>query len=216
MAHIAIARTSNPTYVTYTGDGQGRDGYIVFANGGLNELRQYRGSQPRSGFDNHKGVPKHSPAPRKEATAFDYVPDGSGRDSYIIFNYGLKANYRSKYQEFEKGLRSRQATPLMDARQARRNDPWGTDVSTYNNWPSPQARHRNRKLFDEQRVSIERLSQSPRGSRAQSPRSHSNMSSINKQNLQTLQPKDDALEVDGHVRNQPFFKSRNGSACSSR
>ena len=44
MAHIAIARTSNPTYVTYTGDGQGRDGYIVFANGGLHELRQYRGS----------------------------------------------------------------------------------------------------------------------------------------------------------------------------
>ena len=48
----------------------------------------------------------HHPIPRKEPTAFDYVPDGSGRDSYVIFNYGLKANYRSGYKEFEKDLRS--------------------------------------------------------------------------------------------------------------
>jgi hypothetical protein len=55
---VSIDRTYHPKYVTYTGDGSGRDGYIVFANGGLNELRNYQGSKPRSGFDNMKGKPK--------------------------------------------------------------------------------------------------------------------------------------------------------------
>ena len=77
------------------------------------------------------------------------MPDGSGRDSYVIFNYGLKANYRSGYKEFEKDLRSGYNTPMMDARQSRRNDPWGTDVSSYRNWPSPTARAMNRKVYDE-------------------------------------------------------------------
>lgn len=41
----SLSRTSNPKYTTYTGDGYGRDGYIIFANGGLHELRDYQGSQ---------------------------------------------------------------------------------------------------------------------------------------------------------------------------
>jgi len=41
---ISISRTHNPKYTTYTGDGNGRDGYIVFANGGLHELRDFKGS----------------------------------------------------------------------------------------------------------------------------------------------------------------------------
>lgn len=85
------------------------------------------------------------------------MPDGSGRDSYVIFNYGLKANYRSGYQEFQKGLRSGHQTPMMDARQAMRNDPH----DSFRNWQSPTARRQNRKIYDEQRSSIERLSQSP-------------------------------------------------------
>ena len=138
QAHITCARTSNVKYTTYTGDGAGRDGYIVFANGGLHHVpRYYNGASPKSNYDQHPRIPKMVTQPRKEATAFDYVPDGSGRDGYVIFNYGLKANYRSDYRGFEKGLRNRQATPLMDARQARTNDPWGTDVSSYRNWPSP-------------------------------------------------------------------------------
>lgn len=32
----AIDRTYHPKWVTYNGDGQGRDHYIVFNNGGLN------------------------------------------------------------------------------------------------------------------------------------------------------------------------------------
>lgn len=102
----SLSRTFYPKYVTYTGDGSGRDGYVVFGNGGLHDLRFYKGSEPRSGFSNTKSVPKKSIAPKKDATAFDYVPDGSGRDSYVIFNYGLKANYRSSYKKFERDLRS--------------------------------------------------------------------------------------------------------------
>ena len=30
----ALARTFYPKYTTYSGDGSGRDGYIVFGNGG--------------------------------------------------------------------------------------------------------------------------------------------------------------------------------------
>jgi len=60
----------------------------------------------------------------------------------VIFNYGLKANYRSSYREFERGLRSDEATPLMDARHARKKDPWGTDISSYNNWHSPKVRQK--------------------------------------------------------------------------
>ena len=101
-----INRTENIKYTTYWGDGSGRDGHIVFANGGLHDLRNYQGSKPRHPFDHMKGAHRRVSQPRKEETAFDYVPDGTGRDSYIIFNYGLKANYRSSYKEFERGLRS--------------------------------------------------------------------------------------------------------------
>jgi hypothetical protein len=105
-----------------------------------------------------KGNHKVTTIASKEATAFDYVPDGTGRDSYVIFNYGLKANYRSDYKGYERNLRSRQETPMMDARLANAKDPWGTDHSSYVNWPSQSARKQNRQIFDVQRVSIERLS----------------------------------------------------------
>ena len=54
--------------------------------------------------------------PVKEASAFDYVPDGSGRDLYIIKSYGLKRNYKSGFREFERGLRTGSTTPMMDSR----------------------------------------------------------------------------------------------------
>lgn len=135
-----INRTYHEKYVTYWGDGSGRDGHIVFGNGGLHDMRDYRGSQPKSGFDGLKGrAPMPYSAAKKEATAFDYVPDGSGRDSYVIFNYGLKANYRSSFREFERGLRGEEGTPLMDAKLARSKDPNRVDISSYRNWYSPKV-----------------------------------------------------------------------------
>lgn len=56
------------------------------------------------------------PVPTKETTAFDYPPDGSGRDSYIILSQGLKREYRSKHSVFENYLRSDEQTPYMNAK----------------------------------------------------------------------------------------------------
>ena len=100
-----INRTYHPKYTTYTGDGCGRDGYIVFGNGGLHALRDYKGPQPASGFKLGPNLVSYPRIPKKEPTAFDYIPDGSGRDLYVINQYGLKRNYRSNYKEFEKILR---------------------------------------------------------------------------------------------------------------
>ena len=58
--------------------------------------------------------------PRKDATAFDYIPDGTGRDTYIINSYGLKANFKSDFKGYERSLRSPIATPVMDNRQLAR------------------------------------------------------------------------------------------------
>ena len=139
-----LNRTFNPKWVTYTGDGRGRDGYIVFNNGGLNEMRHYNGPS-REGVFRSAFHPDHrAPAPRKEATAFDYRPDGSGRDSYIIRNYGLKRNYRSSFKEHERSLCTGFQTPIMDARSKRQQSPHKQDLSMYNNWPSPVQRSRDR------------------------------------------------------------------------
>jgi hypothetical protein len=43
-----IDRTYYPKYVTYTGDGAGRDHYITFNNGSLHALRDYKGSTKNS------------------------------------------------------------------------------------------------------------------------------------------------------------------------
>jgi hypothetical protein len=48
--YSTLNRTFNPKFTTYGGDGQGRDGYIIFNNGGLNELRDYKGSLAYNGF----------------------------------------------------------------------------------------------------------------------------------------------------------------------
>ena len=78
-----LNRTDHCKYVTYTGDGSGRDHYVVFNNGGLHGLRDYRGQQ-YNGF-NLGPLPTHAGVtPRKDETAVDYIPDGTGRDTYII------------------------------------------------------------------------------------------------------------------------------------
>ena len=110
-----LERTYHPKWVTYLGDGRGRDSYIVFCNGGLNELRDYKGPQ-YNGFLSNGNTIYRGVVPKKDATAFDYKPDGSGRDSYIIRNYGLKRNYRSCHRDYEKSMREAQATPVMDHR----------------------------------------------------------------------------------------------------
>jgi len=74
----SLYRTEYIKHAQYNGDGKGRDGYIVFCNGGLNELRRYKGSVPTTAFTKNpiRNHVRTSPIPQKEATAFDYVPDG--------------------------------------------------------------------------------------------------------------------------------------------
>ena len=124
----SINRTHHPKWVTYNGDGRGRDGYIVFCNGGLNELRDYKGPT-YNGWKSGRVATRVNNATQKEATAFDYTPDGSGRDSYIIKSYGLKRNYRSGWKVFEKSLRSGESTPVMDNRAITNRSPYRQDLS---------------------------------------------------------------------------------------
>lgn len=164
-----LGRTFNPKFTTYGGDGNGRDGYIIFNNGGLNELRDYQGSVGDCKFKTGPNMQQIATQPRKEATAFDYIPDGSGRDTYIIRSFGLKRDYRSNYNDFQKQLRSGSSTPMMDAEQIRRRSPHKVDGSFYTNWPSPKAVLENIKTLKEQRKSVERLFN---GSARTSPMSH--------------------------------------------
>jgi hypothetical protein len=112
---LGLHRENTPFWYNYMGDGQGRDNYIIFNNGGLNEQRMYHGSQT-NGWKAAMVPRSMASQPHKEATAFDYPPDGSGRDLYIIRNYGLKRNYRSNYKNFECKLREEINTPVMDAK----------------------------------------------------------------------------------------------------
>lgn len=100
-----IDRTYYPKYVTYTGDGAGRDHYITFNNGGLHALRDYRGPTKNS-FNLGPNPPHQGVTPCKEATAIDYKPDGTGRDLYVIRLHGLKRNYKDNFRDFERGLRA--------------------------------------------------------------------------------------------------------------
>jgi hypothetical protein len=116
MSLSGINRTYYPKFTTYTGDGAGRDQYVVFNNGGFNSQRCYGSVGSSAAFNMAKNGYLHGVTPRKEETAFDYVPDGNGRDSYIIFNYGLKRNYKDPGKEFTSWLRKEDHTPRMDAR----------------------------------------------------------------------------------------------------
>jgi hypothetical protein len=81
----SLNRTYHPKWATYWGDGNGRDHYITFNNGGLNEQRMY-GSSGKNTWKDTATVPTYHAAPRKDATAINYTGNGSGRDSYVIFS----------------------------------------------------------------------------------------------------------------------------------
>ena len=136
----SINRTFNPKWVTYTGDGTGRDGYVVFTNGGLNETRSYKGSSKPSFDLGTRLMPSHMAAPRKDAAPIDYIPDGTGRDTYIIKAFGLKRDYKSNCNDYINSLRGGEATPMMDKLAMNRRNPQSTDLSNYNNWISVKDR----------------------------------------------------------------------------
>jgi hypothetical protein len=135
----SLNRTYHPKWATYWGDGNGRDQYITFNNGGLNEQRMY-GSKGKNCWKDSVVPIIRSAAPNKEATAINYTGNGSGRDSYVIFNEGQKRKHNSPWKNFESRLRESSATPMMDFRQVNAASPGRKDLSMYNNWQSPKNR----------------------------------------------------------------------------
>jgi hypothetical protein len=83
-----------PKYTTYGSDGNGRDGYITYNNGGfLKEgIKIYSGSNSSTGQ-----YTQHFTA--KNVAPFRYYSDGSGRDSYVLLESGgLVRTHRSLKQ----------------------------------------------------------------------------------------------------------------------
>ena len=84
-ASLNLYRSDNPKYTTYLSDGMGRDGYILRHNGGLCHERELNFSESTRFSSPLRYC---NPAPLKETTAIKYCSDGSGRDSYILYNSG--------------------------------------------------------------------------------------------------------------------------------
>ena len=86
----SLYRTFRPSFTAYNSNGEGRDIYIQYNNGGFwkmdilpgqNINKNSTGSNYRFRSLNHRAAP------------FKYLSDGSGRDSYISCNDGgLKLN----------------------------------------------------------------------------------------------------------------------------
>ena len=81
----SLGRTIRNSITLYIRDGQGRDGYIAYNNGGFWKdpdgigIKKLQYDHPiHSTF--HSLI--HPPAP------FNYIRDGSGRDNYIAYNNG--------------------------------------------------------------------------------------------------------------------------------
>ena len=110
----ALCRTFNPTYASYSGDGTGRDSYIILNNGGLSKepkrnmmWQSLNKCRPDIRVVGHKPTPTHK-----------YKSDGSGRDSYVIRNQGgLVNDFRCSQADsvFKSGLRANIPSPLRAA-----------------------------------------------------------------------------------------------------
>ncbi len=82
----------SPSWTRYSPDGQGRDDYIRFDNGGLlGNLYKIRSKEDFGVFDNKKYYNI-----QKNLAPLQYISDGSGRDSYVLHQSGgLKRNYKT-------------------------------------------------------------------------------------------------------------------------
>jgi hypothetical protein len=99
-----LNRTSKTRYNVYTGDGSGRDSYVIVGNGGVLKPECYLNNAPHVGYhpprasnSMYMGPVKKFSGAGKDATAFRYWGDGSGRDYYAVKDSGgLIPPYASK------------------------------------------------------------------------------------------------------------------------
>jgi hypothetical protein len=92
MSQILFNRTVKTNIIIYPNDGTGRDCYIYFNNGGFwkDNIKRYSLQEKfkRSSFARFRSI-------RKTPPIWNYHADGSGRDSYILYDYGgLINNYK--------------------------------------------------------------------------------------------------------------------------
>ena len=104
---------------------------------------------------------KINPGSREVSTVY-YPPDGSGRDTYVIKGHGGSCKeYRKGFVDYQgEYLRNNNKhpyeTPVMNSKLV------NPSMTTYNNWQTKGRRMQNKKIFEEQKSSVERLSHSPR------------------------------------------------------
>lgn len=126
----SMARTLEPKYASYFGDGSGRDSYIILNNGGL-AVADKSGMMRRT----MRVQPDLTKKAYKESTAVKYISDGSGRDSYVIRNSGgLVSDFRGSKPEvhFKSTLRA----PIQ-VQTKHVNSNGSLDLEDYQNWISP-------------------------------------------------------------------------------
>ena len=126
----SMARTFEPKYASYFGDGSGRDSYIILNNGGL-AASDKRGLMRRT---TRIGNSSAKPA-SKVTAAVKYQSDGSGRDSYVIKNSGgLVCDFKGSKPEVH--FRSTLRAPIMVSKK-HVNSSGSLDLEDYQNWISP-------------------------------------------------------------------------------
>ena len=85
MSQILTSRTVKTNIILYPTDGTGRDGYITYNNGGFwkDNIKNVSLSEKykRSSFARFRSI-------RKTPPIWNYHADGTGRDSYVFYDYG--------------------------------------------------------------------------------------------------------------------------------
>ena len=85
--NVVPIRTFDPKYTHYYSDGNGRDAFINYNNGGYS-IPKIFSPQTSTNYMRFRTASTANTSPRKDAKPFEYHSDGSGRDSYIVCNSG--------------------------------------------------------------------------------------------------------------------------------
>lgn len=97
MAKNIFNRTVKTNIILYPTDGMGRDGYITYNNAGFWK-ENYKQVVPKEKFERKPYTVFRSW--RKIPPSWNYHSDGTGRDLYILCNYGgLIKKYSSNYNK---------------------------------------------------------------------------------------------------------------------
>ena len=107
MSQILFNRTVKTNIIIYPTNGTGRDGYIMYNNAGFwkDNLKRFslKDKYKRSSFATFRSI-------RKIPPIWNYHSDGTGRDTYILYNDGglMKnyktsslTNFRTNYEDYE-------------------------------------------------------------------------------------------------------------------